>query len=326
MPWSIFTQGGGQGAAVTWAEDLLKDIGAPVTEGNKQFIYDWEVSEGGGGKFNPLNQGPVPGHSDLTTTGQQYGGGAADFRSWGAGLAGARDYLNMPAYSGVREALRRNDPVGARAALIQSPWAASHYGYGSAFSDTPLPGRASALSPAGGSSRIGGNAGQRGDGSLWNIVKAAWSGVSQTNETAAAIDAATLAPSGVSSVAQGLLTVAAPITKAVDAIDWLFHPDHWIRIFAGIGGSVFMLMGVWNLSHVGGQASTVTVAGSTVPTSAGGTLALPIGILEVGLGGVLLFVAFHNLPSSVKTFPDFLSHLRDEVQKAPTKAPEPAAA
>lgn len=145
MAWSIFSNGGGNGAALTWAKDLLSADGAPDTPGNEQFIYDWEESEGGGGKYNPLNQGPVPGHPELTTTGSQYGGGAADYASYAAGIQGAVDYLNMPNYTAVQAALKANDPVQARNALIQSPWAASHYGYGSSFSNAPLPGSASSL-------------------------------------------------------------------------------------------------------------------------------------------------------------------------------------
>jgi hypothetical protein len=150
MPWSIFTDGGGKEVAVGWAQQLLRQINAPVTPGNTQFVYDWEVSEGGGGKFNPLNQGPVPGQPQLTTTGQQYGGGAADFASWQAGLQGAADYLNMPNFTSVRDALKRNDPVGARSALIASPWAASHYNGGASFSNEALPGGKPVLPPAGG--------------------------------------------------------------------------------------------------------------------------------------------------------------------------------
>lgn len=144
-PWSIFSDGGGSGVAWTWADDLLGLIGAPLTRANEQFVYDWEVSEGGGGRDNPLNQGPVPGHPELTSTGPQYGGGAADFVSWKAGLTGAADYLSMPAYAGIRNALRNNDPVAARTDLILSPWASSHYDGGAGFSDAPLPGQKSAL-------------------------------------------------------------------------------------------------------------------------------------------------------------------------------------
>jgi hypothetical protein len=139
-PWSIFTQGGGDGAAVTWAQDLLQELGAPVTAGNEQFIYDWEKSEGGGGQYNPLNQGPVPGQPQLTFTGSQYGGGAAGYVSVAAGLQGAVDYLNMPAYAGVKAGLLANQPAAAEQALIASPWAGSHYGGGADFSQVPLPG------------------------------------------------------------------------------------------------------------------------------------------------------------------------------------------
>lgn len=169
MAWSIFTDGGGSGAALTWAQDLLKRIGAPQTAGNEQFIYDWEVSEGGGGKYNPLNQGPVPGNPSLTTTGQQYGGGAADFKSWAAGLTGAADYLAMPAYQGVADALRSNQPEAARSALVASPWAASHYGYGSSFSGQALPGKASALAAGGGAAGSATSGGGGALGALANL-------------------------------------------------------------------------------------------------------------------------------------------------------------
>lgn len=145
MAWSIFKQGGGKGAAVTWANDLLDAIGAPKSAGNVQVIYDWEVSEGGGGKYNPLNQGPVPGHPELTTTGSQYGGGAADYASWSAGLQGASDYLSMSNFRAIKNALVSGNSSAARNAIISSPWAASHYGHGSAFSNEAVPGTATAL-------------------------------------------------------------------------------------------------------------------------------------------------------------------------------------
>lgn len=145
MAWSIFREGGGKGSAVTWAKDLLSAIGAPQSPGNMQVIYDWEVSEGGGGKYNPLNQGPVPGRPELTTTGSQYGGGAADYASWNAGLQGAVAYLNMPNFRSIKSALLSGNSTAARQAIISSPWAASHYGHGSAFSSAPLPGEGTAL-------------------------------------------------------------------------------------------------------------------------------------------------------------------------------------
>lgn len=150
MAWSIFTDGGGDSVAVGWAKQLLQMIGAPVTPENTEFVYQWEKSEGGGGKFNPLNQGVVYGHPELTTTGEQYGGGAADYASWQAGLTGAADYLNTSGpdnYPAIRDALRANNPQGARQALFRSGWAASHYGYGSSWANVPLPGNANTITP-----------------------------------------------------------------------------------------------------------------------------------------------------------------------------------
>lgn len=132
-PWSVFSQGGGRAVAVTWARDLLTAAGLPVSAANIQFIYDWELNEGGGGKYNPLNQGPVPGRPELTSTGQRYGGGAADYVSWQAGITGGAAYLNMPDYAGVLAALKDSDYHAAAVALWKSPWARSHYGYGSAW-------------------------------------------------------------------------------------------------------------------------------------------------------------------------------------------------
>jgi hypothetical protein len=50
------------------------------------------------------------------------------------------DYLNMPAYKGVLAGLLAGDPAGAKAALIASPWAQSHYGYGANWNSSALPG------------------------------------------------------------------------------------------------------------------------------------------------------------------------------------------
>lgn len=155
MAWSIFTNGGGDPAAIQWAKSLLQAIGAPVTPANVQVVYDWEKSEGGGGINNPLNQGPDTVHKGLSTSGSQYGGGAANYASRAAGLQGAVDYLNMPNFRDIKQFLVAGNSGAARAAIIASPWAASHYGEGASFSQAPLPGNAQALAtfkPSGGSS------------------------------------------------------------------------------------------------------------------------------------------------------------------------------
>lgn len=147
MAWSIFSDGGGDAYALGWAKQLLASIGAPASPGNIEFIYQWEKAEGGGGKYNPLNQGPDPGKPYLTSTGSQYGGGAADYTSWAAGLEGASDYLKMPNYRDVYQNLLKNDPVAARRALWASPWASSHYGYGSSWPNVKVPGGVNPVLP-----------------------------------------------------------------------------------------------------------------------------------------------------------------------------------
>lgn len=139
MAWSIFDLPNGDQVATAWAVNLLLAIGAPTSLGNITFVYQWEKSEGGGGMYNPLNQGPVPGDSNLTTTGSQYGGGAADYASWEDGLAGAVAYLDMPNFASVKQALVNNDYMAARQALWASPWAASHYGNGANWSSEAAP-------------------------------------------------------------------------------------------------------------------------------------------------------------------------------------------
>jgi hypothetical protein len=138
-PWSIFDQPNGQAEAVTFARALLVALGAPASPGNVQVIYDWEVSEGSGGLYNPLNGGDFNG---LATSGQQFGGGANNYPSLTVNVQGMAGILLNDTgfgYSAVVSALRANDPLGARNAIWASQWAASHYGYGGSWSNDPLP-------------------------------------------------------------------------------------------------------------------------------------------------------------------------------------------
>jgi NlpC/P60 family len=101
----------------------------------------------------------------------------------------------------------------------------------------------------------------------------------------------------------GLLSWPSEITSffsgAANAIDWLIMPSHQIRILCGAVGTGAVGAGVFMLSHVGGDVA----GGVGVPRAA----SLPLGILLVGTGGVLLFVAFHNLPANqVSNFPELI--------------------
>lgn len=147
MAWSIFSNGG-DAAAVEFGRDLLVLLEAPVNTSTLTFMYQWQHSEGGGGKWSPMNCGPLtkaqcaawglPFPVD-SLTGEQYGGGAADYASRVDGLHATADYLHMSNYSAVLAALRSGDGTAARHALINSPWAASHYGNGTNWSMVNLP-------------------------------------------------------------------------------------------------------------------------------------------------------------------------------------------
>ena len=83
-------------------------------------------------------------------------------------------------------------------------------------------------------------------------------------------------------------------------IEWLFVPSHWVRIFAGLFGTGAEIGGVWALMRAGsGKAGDVV-------------LALGIGLCT--FGGVLLFIAFHNLPTDVHDLGGLLKWLAEGVQ------------
>ena len=183
-------------------------------------------------------------------------------------------------------------------------------GYG--YADTILSnaGEGISLTAAGGT---GGGAPAGSHASWWSAI---WDGIKAGFGVSASIPGN---PAGaVSDTAQSLLVLASPLEDLVNGIDWLFHPNHWIRIMAGVSGGTLVAVGAFQLSHTG---SEIPVSAYGVSTSVGVPQAasLPMGVLFVGVGGILLFVAFHNLPDSVTSFPDFLGFLSDSV-KAPKAA------
>jgi hypothetical protein len=83
-------------------------------------------------------------------------------------------------------------------------------------------------------------------------------------------------------------------------IEWLFVPSNWVRIFAFLFGIGAMLPGIWALMKTGsGQHGDITMA---------------LGILLVTFGGVMLFIAFHNLPTTVQDLGGLLNYITDGIQ------------
>ena len=109
------------------------------------------------------------------------------------------------------------------------------------------------------------------------------------------------------------------INNFLKDIEWLFVPSHWVRVFCFLFGVGALIPGVWALMRTGqGQRGDITLA---------------LGILLVTAAGLLLFLAFHNLPADVKDLGGLLGYITAGIaagaapQGAPadTGATQPAA-
>jgi hypothetical protein len=115
-------------------------------------------------------------------------------------------------------------------------------------------------------------------------------------------------PSALSGIATAISGISDWLNGLATAVDFLLNPANWVRILAGAGGGILVISGVVTLSHVGGSIPGTGLSARPA--------ALPIGIVMVGAGGVLLFVAFHNLPGEPANIGELLGSLRDEAQGA----------
>jgi cell wall-associated NlpC family hydrolase len=121
---------------------------------------------------------------------------------------------------------------------------------------------------------------------------------------------------GVTGPIAGIATI---LTDFEQHVAWFFQPSHWVRIICGAIGSGFVLGGILMMARTGrGYEVSVPVYGQ-VPAP-GGQLAPALGIALVTVGAILLFVAFHNLPSDVNSFGGFISHLQGELQRGGKQA------
>jgi murein DD-endopeptidase MepM/ murein hydrolase activator NlpD len=121
-----------------WALDFLARLGN--TQPSREvvtMIVEWTLAEDSGeGAFvrnNPLNTTLcLPG----AMTGAINGDGACGvqgYATWEDGIEANARTLEQANFETVRAAILANDADAARQALWASPWAASHYGYGSAW-------------------------------------------------------------------------------------------------------------------------------------------------------------------------------------------------
>jgi hypothetical protein len=124
------TGGGNLNTRRGWAKRFLAAIPEPVTGRNVCFVVEWELREGGGfgnqAVDNPLNVNPPAG---IGWPGY-HATGAWAFPNRKTGLDYTVQTIRNGYYSGILAALSRgDDPQGAADALVNSPWAGSHYGW-----------------------------------------------------------------------------------------------------------------------------------------------------------------------------------------------------
>jgi len=118
----LLMKSGGQVTQVTWAQALVKSLGAPLTADNVAAIVAWEMVEGGHwyntAYYNPLNTTQsMPGATVFNSV------GVKAYTSWAQGLRATVITLNNGLYGGILAALRSgNDANAVAGAVAASPW------------------------------------------------------------------------------------------------------------------------------------------------------------------------------------------------------------
>lgn len=111
-----------------WAVDFLTAAGFPVTAANVQAVVSWEIaeSEGGGGKYNPLNttQTGYPGESPANWNG---GNPVQNYAQYADGIAANAKVIHNGYYPNVVAAFRAGtDAQAVVNAIVSSPWGTRH--------------------------------------------------------------------------------------------------------------------------------------------------------------------------------------------------------
>ncbi len=116
----------------SWATAVLKYLGAPITQNNIDNITRWMRAEKGADWFNrnnPLN----------SSVGTDSIDGTGSYPNLGVAARNVAGMINQGNMSGIKQALMSNAPLPTfSAAVVESPWASSHYGGNpSYFTDVP---------------------------------------------------------------------------------------------------------------------------------------------------------------------------------------------
>lgn len=129
--------------------------------------------------------------------------------------------------------------------------------------------------------------------SIWSDIGSPFANVA--NSLAGIISSPWDIATSVTRLATDFNSLVGLINNFLRDIEWLFVPSHWVRVFCFIFGMGALIPGVWALMRTGAGAH--------------GDITLAIGILLITVAGLLLFLAFHNLPTDVKDLGGLLGYI-----------------
>jgi murein DD-endopeptidase MepM/ murein hydrolase activator NlpD len=114
-----------------FAVDLLAGLGnGKPSLATIAFVVEWTIAEDGGdgalARNNPLNT-TICGYNNVGAINGDGACGVSGYASYQDGLDATVATLAQANFAPLTAALQQNDPQAARAALIASPWAESHY-------------------------------------------------------------------------------------------------------------------------------------------------------------------------------------------------------
>jgi hypothetical protein len=132
-------------------------------------------------------------------------------------------------------------------------------------------------------------------GNFTGVLEKIWSLGNQAGQAASAADALT-------QIARGFLLL-------LRAFEWFFVPSHIVRLICAAGGIMFAIPGVYALmrSAQGGY----------------GDVTLGLGILLITISGVLMFIAFHNIPTDVTNLQELLGWMTASIREGKPAAEKP---
>lgn len=213
------------------------------------------------------------------------------------GASSREAYHNPVINARAAVALSRNDPSVAAGSPVYSNWLAfeppgayTQYLKGGVAPSGPVP----ATTGATGSAQLTSfNVGDPLD--PFTAVDDLWHAV--TSVITSPADIAT----SVTSIAKNFGAFVGVFGAIIKDVEWLFVPSHWVRVGAFIFGTGFLAAGTWALMRTG--------------TGKAGDITLSLGIMLTVIAAILLFIAFHNLPTDIKNVGDLLGWISRSIRQ-----------